>query len=154
MSATGSTALSRECEVFSRYLVGRLPDAYVLGKYIEAHRVAPDYAGGSRFDRLLVSFAASGSAGASLADSYACLFARRSTLRRKLILLLAILESCAPARGFLDAVEPMPLFLLLLRLVARGVLFLIRLVAAAVFLFPLQLALGGSRPHDAEARGD
>ena len=154
MSAKSSTALSRECEVFSRYLLGRPPDAYILGKYVEAHRVAPDYEAGSRFDRLLMSFAASGSAGASLADSYACLFARQSTLRRKLILLLAILESCAPARGFLDAIEPAPLFFLALRLVARGVLFLIRVLAASLILFPLQLALGGSQPPRTETSGE
>lgn len=148
MSPAPSSALSRECEVFSRYLAGRPPDNYILEKYVEAHRVAPDYSCGSRFDRLLVRCAAAGIAGASFADAYASLFARRSTLRRKLILLLAILESCAPARGFLDAIEPTPLAFLSLRLAGRGLLFLIRVAAAAVFLLPLQLALGGSRPHE------
>lgn len=146
MSAAERNALSRECQVFSRYLVGRPPHDYILNKYLEAHRLAADYAGGSRFDRLLVTLAARGTAGASLADSYACLFARRSMLRRKLILLLAILESCAPARGFLDEIEPVSRVLLLLRLLGRGTLFLIRVVAAAIFLLPLQLTLGGSRP--------
>jgi hypothetical protein len=76
------------------------------------------------------------------------LFARRSALRRKLILLLAILESCAPERGFLDAVEPTPLVLVALRLVGRGALFVIRLLAAALVFLPLQLALGGARPRE------
>ena len=147
MSAEERNVLYRECNAFSHYLVGCPQNAYVLGKYIEAHRVAPDYTSGSRFDRLLVNIAASGTLGASLADSYACLFARRSMLRRKLILLLAILESCAPARGFLDAIEPVSRFLLSLRLLGRGLLFLIRVAAATVFLLPLQLLLGGSRPQ-------
>ena len=147
MTRPESRARARECETFCRYLVARPPDAYVLGKYIEAHRVAPGYSSGTRFDHLLVNFAAGGPARASFADSYACLFARQSLLRRKLILLLAILESCAPARGFLDAIEPASKFFLSLRLLARGVLFLIRVLAAAVVLLPLQVALGGSRPQ-------
>ncbi len=146
MMPAESSALARECRTFCRYLTGRLPDGYVTEKYAEAHRVVADYSRGSRFDRLLVGFAAGGSARASFADSYASLFARQSLLRRKLILLLAILESCAPARGFLDAIEPVSRFVLSLRLLARGALFLIRVLAAAVFLFPLQVALGGSRP--------
>lgn len=147
MSPAESSVLGRECEVFSGYLIARPPDAYVLAKYAEAHRLAPHYAGGSRFDRLLVGFAASGMFFAGLADSYACLFARQCILRRKLILLLAILESCAPARGFLDAVEPTPVFLLSLQLLGRGVLFVIRALAAALVFLPLQLALGGSPPR-------
>lgn len=151
MSAAGPQILARECQVFSRYLVARPPDAYVLDKYIEAHRVARDYTGGSRFDRALLNLARSGALGASFADSYACLFARRSLLRRKLILLLAILESSAPARGFLDAIEPVPRALLLSRLLGRGVLFLMRVAVAAPFLLPLQAALGGSRPAGEQA---
>ncbi len=146
MMPVESSALERECRAFCRYLTGRLPDGYVLEKYAEAHRVARDYSGGSRFDHLLVNIAAGGPVRANFADSYAGLFARRSLLRRKLILLLAILESCAPARGFLDAIEPISSVLLYLRLLARGALFLVRVLAAAVFLFPLQVALGGSRP--------
>jgi hypothetical protein len=147
MKPAESNALSREAQVFARYLIGRPPDGYVIEKYLEGHRVAPDYAAGSRFDRLLVKIAASGTIRASLADSYACLLARRSMLRRKLILMLAILESCAPARGFLDAIEPVSRSLVALQLAGRGILFLIRLGAAAVVLLPLQLALGGSRPR-------
>lgn len=147
MNASKPSELARECEIFSRYLVGRRPDAYILEKYAEAHHVAPDYGFDSRFDRVLVDFAAGGPRSTSLADSYACLFARRSALRRKLILLLAILESCSPQRGFLDAIEPAPRFFLALRLAGRGALFVIRLLAAAFVFLPLQLALGGARPR-------
>ena len=147
MSPAGAGELGRECEVFCRYLIGRAPDAYVLAKYAEAHRLTTDYSGGSRFDRLLVSFAAWGSFSASLADSYACLFARQGILRRKVVLLLAILESCSPAQGFLDAIEPTPVFFLALQLLGRGILFGIRVLAASLVLLPLQLALGGSPPR-------
>ncbi|NDQ57812.1 MAG: hypothetical protein GZ088_12145 [Acidipila sp.] len=147
MSSTEPGALERECEGFCHYLMGRAPDAYVLAKYAEAHRLTTDYSRGSRFDRLLVSFAAWGSFSASLADSYASLFARQGILRRKLVLLLAILESSSPAHGFLDAIEPTPVFLLALQLLGRGILFGIRVLAISLVLLPLQLALGGSPPR-------
>ena len=147
MSPVESGALGRECEVFCRYLIGRAPDAYVLAKYAEAHRLTTDYSGGSRFDGLLVRFAAWGSFSASLADSYASLFARQGILRRKLVLLLAILESCSPAHGFLDAIEPTPVFFLALQLLGRGILFGMRVLAVSLVLLPLQLALGGSAPR-------
>ena len=147
MSRAESGALARECEVFCRYLIGRAPDAYVLAKYGEAHRLTTDYSGGSRFDGLLVGFAASAKVSASLGDSYASLFARQCILRRKLVLLLAILESCSPAHGFLDAIKPTPVFFLALQLLGRGILFGIRVLAAALVLLPLQLALGGSPPR-------
>jgi hypothetical protein len=145
MNTSNPGELARECNVFSRYLVGRRPDKYIQEKYAEAHRVTPDYGYESRFDRVLVDFAAGGPRSAGLADAYACLFARQSALRRKLILLLAIIESCAPERGFLDAIEPSPLFLIALRLAGRGALFAIRVLVAAFVFLPLQLALGGAR---------
>jgi hypothetical protein len=148
MKISNPGELARECEVFSRYLAGRRPDAYIQEKYAEAHRVTPDYGYDSRFDRVLVDFAAGGPRSAGLADAYSCWFARRSALRRKLILLVAILESCAPERGFLDAVEPTPLVLVALQLVGRGALFVIRLLAAALVFLPLQLALGAARPRE------
>ena len=147
MSAAESGVLHRECEVFCRYLVGRPTDAYILTKYVEAHQLTHDYAGGNRFDCLLIGVAAWGSVFAALADSYCSLFARQCVLRRKLILLLAILESSAPAHGFLDAIKPTPIFFLALRLLGRGILFGIRVSAAALVLLPLQLALGGSSPR-------
>jgi hypothetical protein len=147
MSAAELGVLHRECEVFCRYLVGRPPDAYILAKYVEAHQLTRNYAGGSRFDRLLVAVAAWATVFAGLTDSYCALFARQCLLRRKLILLLAILESCAPAHGFFDAIEPTPVAILALRLLGRGILFGIRVAAAALVLLPLQVALGGSTPR-------
>ncbi len=145
MKSAASSPLERECEVFCQYLAGIRPDAYVRGKYEEAHRVARDYEGGGPFDRLLLGLASNGPVFASFADSYASLLARRSLLRRKLILLLAILESCAPARGFQDSPDGGPLPALYLRIAGRGVNFLLRFLVSAVVLLPLQTVRGGFR---------
>jgi hypothetical protein len=151
---------ARECEVFCRYLVGRAPDEYVARKYAEAHatgsatgRAAPApplrFAPASAFDAALLRFAARGPAWTSLADSYACIAARRSAMRRKLVLLAAILESCDASHGFRDGVDDTAAAAVILGGAARGLLFAMRLLLAAILLGPLHLALGGSPAAEA-----
>lgn len=88
--------LEHECWVFTRYLVGREPTEYVLSKYLDAHRVAPAYATRDTFHRRLLRVARAGPTFARLADAYARIFARHGVLRKKLILLLAVLETSPP----------------------------------------------------------
>jgi hypothetical protein len=91
-----SGRLTRECEVFTRYLVGRDPDAYVVRKYVEGQvAVHPDAPWPLPIDDALVRFASKGPFRARVADAYARLFRPRGRLRRKLILTFAILESSA-----------------------------------------------------------
>jgi hypothetical protein len=144
MNAPPQARLARECEVFCRYLVGRPPDAYVQEKYALAHRVAQDYSGGTKFDALLLGLARSGPAGTRLADSYACLLARGSLLRKKLVLLVAILEACSAARGFEDSASGAPPSAVFLQMAVRGAFFGLRLLLVAVPLLLLQLFLGGA----------
>lgn len=93
---TTPLVLQREARVFTRGLLGRDPTAYVVERYVAAHVALPlvPVAG---FDRILTAFAASGPLRARLADAYARLFFRRATVRGKLALLLAILESASPS---------------------------------------------------------
>jgi hypothetical protein len=90
--------LRDECRLFSRYLVGRDPDAYVLGRYVSlqpaALKGAPALA---PLDALLLKTARSSLFGLRIADAYARIFRPRCLLRRKLILTFAILEN---SRGF------------------------------------------------------
>ena len=143
MTPAGAASLARECDVFVRYLVRVPPDAYIQKKYVQAHSVSPEYAAAGAFDRLLLALASSSPLVTSLADSYSGLFARSSALRKKLILLTAILESCAPARGFLDAPDHASLPGLYLRAALRGAFFALRCLGLAIVLLPLQLVLGG-----------
>jgi hypothetical protein len=132
-----------ECEALCRYLSGRPPTDYVRAQYLAAHQrsgVVED-AKESQTDALLVRFARRGPRGAALADAYAGLFARQSVVRRKIVLLLAILESAAPTSEWVDSVTIRSRFALAAHLVVDVVFFVTRAVAAAV-LIGAQLAVG------------
>lgn len=99
-----SEVLARECALLHRYLVGGEPDDFVRAKYVAAHEpgrhgpvspAAPDDA--------LVRFARQGPAFVRLADAYGAAFQRGGALRRKLILLVAILESYGPTSSGVDS---------------------------------------------------
>jgi hypothetical protein len=141
---TDSARLRRECEVFCRYLIGRSPSDYILEKYCEAHARSPEYVSTGGFDDALLNFATRGPALARLADSYACLFARYSAFRRKLILLFSILESASPQHGFSDAVDGSSQPVLFVKIALRGALYALRFVLACALFVPMRLALGGS----------
>ena len=90
--------LRDECRLFSRYLVGSDPDAYVLGRYVSLQPAASKGAlTMTPLDFLLLKTARSGVLGLKIADAYARIFQPRGLLRRKLILMFAILEN---SRGF------------------------------------------------------
>lgn len=134
--------LQHECEAFFRYLCGPELEPYVLTKYCEAHRKVAAYTPSGGFDQFLVEFAARGPVSTRMADSYARFFAPRSTLRRKLILLLAIMESSSMASKFLDTVDTQNKFLLSGKFLARGFASAVSLAAGTLLLFPCRLAEG------------
>ena len=111
-------------------------------KYTEAH--AHSLPAPNRFDALLVRVARNGAIGTKLADSYARIFAPQALLRKKLVLLLAILETCAPSFRLIDEVDSGSRIVLLLRISARAAIFGIALAAATPLFLPAQLALGRS----------
>ncbi len=81
-----------ECEALTRYLVGSRPSAYVLECY---RRLRPSAAvpGGATVDRALDSAVRLGAFPARVADAYARFFRPTGSLRRRLTLMLAILEN-------------------------------------------------------------
>ena len=87
----------RECVVFTGHLLGVAPDAYVKRKYAEAHDVLGGLAPTDPFDAFLLRFASKHRVCTRLADAYARVFRPGSALRRKLIVLLAILETSPPS---------------------------------------------------------
>ncbi len=140
--STRDPSLERECRALASYLIGRLPEPYVIEKYAEAHRRAAPYTSGDRFGRTLTRIARTHPALAKPADSYARLFAPRSLLRKKLVLLLAILETSAPSYRLIDEADAVPRPLLLLRIVGRGAASLLSLLAGVLVLLPLHLVFG------------
>ena len=94
--------LEHECEVFGSYLINQKPNEYVLEKYQEGHQkgeMSKVPATGS-FDRLLLTIAGINPFFTKLTDLYSRLFFKGSILRKKLVLLLAILECSTPAHHY------------------------------------------------------
>lgn len=141
--------LRAECRVFTRHLLGRTPDEYVMDRYRSAHETVPALAAGGRFDESLLACARLGPLGTKIADAYAGLFFRHSVLRKKLILLLAILETRPPFSETIDASIVGSPPVLLARLVLKTTGALLSLVAGTVIFTPIRAALalrgGGAR---------
>jgi hypothetical protein len=153
MPTTLRERLDAECNVLSRYLTGLPADEYVRAKFAEAHERTPHFAAAGRFDALLLRLGTCCVAGARFADSYAAILARRSTLRRKLVLLAAILESSGAERGHREAPDSESRAVLLAQLAGRGIVFLFCLLVAAVPLLLLRLLLDDGHPHAAPQGG-
>lgn len=133
--------LDTECAVFSKYLVHQIPTPYILAKYREAHQASPKLARPhpSPFDNVLVELSRKHTATTKLVDAYTALFFRDAMVRKKMVLLLAILESSAPTYPIFDQPDAGGGRLFLLRFVIHGILFAFALVLASVMLLPLHL---------------
>jgi NADH dehydrogenase len=143
-AATGERArLEQECRVFTAHLVGLVPDAYVRRKYVEAHCHVAGLTATTRFERALLGVAGVHRSLAALADAYARTCLPGSVLRRKLVLLLALLESASPASAAIDReVAGRPAWVLI-RLTARGGVAVARLLAGTVIFTPIRVLLAG-----------
>lgn len=133
-------ALEAECRRFTRYLLDEAPSPYVLACYQRAHRVSPDFTPHGAFDRAALRLAATAP---GLADAHARLFAPTSALRRKLVLLLAILEASAPSYRRVDAPGPRGRVSAWLRLCWIGVWGGLAALVGSALLLPVQLLFRG-----------
>jgi hypothetical protein len=100
--------LSAECDVFCRYLADRPAPREVVSAYRRAHEcgVVSFDCSGPAIDCALLRIARRSPLLTRAADAYAVTFAKSSLLRRKLVLLLAILESFGETIGAVDTVLP------------------------------------------------
>ena len=135
--------LDLECRSYSRYFTGLLPTAYVIEKYKDFHLKADALDPSGRFDRFLLSISARGPRWTRLADSYASVFARRAVLRKKLVVLLAILECAPPAFEQLDRVPSGGPLGAALGLAAGAARYAFTLAAGALLFLPVRLWMGG-----------
>jgi nucleoside-diphosphate-sugar epimerase len=134
-------ALEAEFNRHARYIVGAAPTPYQIEKYLDFHRRKPLAPRGA-MDALILRLSRFGRLGLALADSYSGLFFRTAVLRAKLVLALAILETSAPSYAALDAPEPGGR-LVYARMAMRGGLAALSTAAAALFLLPAHILLGG-----------
>jgi hypothetical protein len=137
------SSLARECGVFACYLTGIAPTPYILKKYAEAQRKNTACSSSGQFDRLLLRFARLHPASTKLADAYARLLAPASALRKRLVLLLAILESTPLSESFLERPDSRNGLALALKAAWKGLGFVLALLFALFLLFPLHAVLGG-----------
>ncbi|MBI4589082.1 MAG: hypothetical protein HY725_09600 [Candidatus Rokubacteria bacterium] len=134
-------ALDHECRVLTSYLLRQAPSSYVLAKYRDAHAAdALPASPAGPFDRLLARLAISRPSLLKLVDAYASVFFRTGLLRKKMVLLLAILEVSPRLHACFDSPDPGGTVGLLARIAVRSSAFLLRLLLAVVVLGPLQLA--------------
>ncbi|MFN7978709.1 MAG: NAD(P)H-binding protein [Vicinamibacterales bacterium] len=127
--------LAAECAVFTRHVLGVAPAPTVVDAYVRAHAVSPRFRAVTAFDQRLVAVARRGPLVARLADAHARLLDPAGLLRRKLVLLLALLETTPPHYRAVDAPLAASLPATLLALAGRG------LAAAAVAALGLLLFL-------------
>ena len=102
VGAPAPGALDAECRVFTRHVLGCAPDVYVMARYADAHTRLPGLTPVTGIDRVLLAAARLHPWSAKAADAFAAAFVRSSVLRRKLVLLLAILETHAPFYQTID----------------------------------------------------
>lgn len=130
--------LEAEAQSFGRTLLGIAPGGYVAAQYAKAHRhlpLQPDTA----FDRVLMTVAARGPWALRAADGYARIFAPGSALRRKLSVLVAILESTSPSDAAFASAEKHPAAVLG-QLLLAGAGFALVLGLGVIVLAPIHLA--------------
>jgi hypothetical protein len=131
--------LDRECNVLSEYLTGRNPSDYVLNKYREASarsNLFPD-SGKNPFDQFLLNISALHPIAAKLVDAYTSVFFKPSIVRKKCILLLAILESCPIGDEYFDVPESGSKIMLFIKMLWKAEGFFIALTVSIVLLMPL-----------------
>lgn len=140
-SEARQAGLKRECLLMTRYLIGQDPSDYVISKYIDAHKYSEmvEDMHLKPFDRFLLRAAVQNTFFLKVIDAYSAIFARSSVLRNKLILMVAILESCAPSYRRFEAHETSPKIITLIDLIGKGIGFAITFASALLFVIPAHI---------------
>jgi hypothetical protein len=140
-NAGDSQTLDRECNVFFEYLTGQGPTDYVLQKYRDANRNLFTSLHTSRFDNFLLSISSRYRLASKLVDVYTSVFHKRSIVRKKCILLLAILESCPISSEYVDFPDDDSKFMLWTKMFLNATGFFIVLIISMILLLPFHLLL-------------
>ena len=130
-----------ECRAFTRYLVGASPTEYITSSYrrLLPSSAIPHETSVVLIERYRLAAGRVGSLPLRMADGYARFFRPRSLLRRRLILLLAIVENCGPHERLLNSGAEGSLLSVGLGLAVTGVASGLCLVAGVLVFGPLDL---------------
>lgn len=131
--------LERECERFTLYIAGCKSNKYIMEKYVEGHRITKIGNNGNYFDALLINTANKNYFLNKLADVYTSVFYRNAVLRKKFVLLLAILESRSATYANIDSVSEGSRLSLYARVFQKILLFLLFLLASTIAFAPVHV---------------
>ncbi len=141
---TERAALLAECRLFSRYLVDADPGNYVCDSYVAAVRqLGEALSPTSSFDRLLLRLARLHPLITRSVDVYARFFAQASSIRRRLVTLLAIIESDGTMYDRLEHPDHGGLPGFIIGMTWRSMLLAVLLLIAMLTLLPAQLLMSG-----------
>lgn len=136
---------AREARTFASYLGAPSFPSEISERY---HRAIQDWraAPSDRFDAWLVRFAGASPGLTSIADTYARLARPYGDLRRRLTLMLALLETHGATHAAYDRARPSSAAGAWLALAGLGTLWALRTLLAVVICAPAHLLLGAKAP--------
>jgi hypothetical protein len=127
--------LDKECNAFCVYLVGKKASDYIKQSYREAHYrtdlVLQNHS--NSFDHFIIHLGRQGILCTRMADIYTRWFYRRSALRSKLLLLMAILECAKSTYSLFETSHPYSNVRFWLGLIISGIRWILCLVASFIF---------------------
>jgi len=133
--------LDQECCLYTSYLINWGADKYVCEKYHEAHALSSGLReGNKKLDSLLVAISLKHGFLTKLVDVYTRIVYPTSLVRKKWILLLAILESYGPSHLYFENADNDGRGKLYLRVAGKGLKFIVLLVISMVALMPVHAA--------------
>ena len=136
-------SLLAECRIFTRYLIDSDPDNYVCDRYMAVVIARHDeLMPQSGFDRLLLGLARKHRLLTRAVDVYARFFAHGTAVRRRLVTLLAIIETHAATVERLEHPDYAGIAGFVAGMAWRSALLAVLLLAAIVTLLPVQLLTG------------
>ena len=137
------TTVELECDVYSRYLTGQPMDHYVLAKYLEAVEPSGCLAelNVTPFDRFLARLSVVHPVLTRSVDGFCRFFYRAAPIRKKLIFLLAVMETRGTTADKLDQVDEKPRIRIFLDLVVQSTISVLLIGVATLVLLPLRRIL-------------
>ncbi len=129
-------ALKAECRIFGHYLIDGTLNAYTEKKYIQGHQKLEIEISEKPIDQLLLKKAVKSPFWVRLTDIYSSIFFRQAIVRKKLLLLIAILECQQDGYAHLDAVDEKTAFRLFLELGQKGIVSIIMLIISIILIGP------------------
>lgn len=129
-----------ECDTFTRYLCGMPADGYIRRKYEDAQLFLTPTPDDDPVDLALLEAGRRGGFHLSSADIYARCFRPRTTLRRRLIIVLAIIENAPGTHHYLNSAADGGIIVSLIRIVQCLGATAVAMTAGILRFGPRQLA--------------